>query len=132
MSEHRGLILGFDPGGEGGSRGKFGWSICETISGALQPPIEAGLAKNAWDALNKVKDALKQDDLEGGPPVIAAGIDAPLFWNQQGKRIVDINLKEDLKQSGKDNSVLHINSLQGACLAQGLLVGKHLRETWGN
>ena len=130
MADTHGLILGFDPGGEGKSQGDFGWSICDTISGTLRPPFETGLAKNAWDALCKVKDALKRHHPNGHPPVLAAGIDAPLFWNPQGKRTVDSYLKEVLKPFGMDRSVIQINSLRGACLAQGLLVGRHLRETW--
>lgn len=130
MPEPHGLILGFDPGGEGRrSQGEFGWSICKTINGTLQPPIETGLAKNARDALHKVKDALKHHR-DGDLPVVAAGIDAPLFWNPQGKRTVDTYLKKVLKPFGMDNSVNQINSLRGACLAQGLLIGRHLQENW--
>ncbi len=130
MTEPHGLILGFDPGGEGKSQGEFGWSICSTSNGTLQPPLKTGSAKNAWDALLQIKDALRRHYPTRHPPVLAAGIDAPLFWNPQGKRTVDCYLKQVLKPSGMDKSVMHINSLRGACLAQGLLLGRHLRETW--
>ena len=130
MTEPRGLILGFDPGGEGNSQGRFGWCICSTGNGVLQPPLAKGLAKNAWDALLSIRNALKRHYPTGHPPVLAAGIDAPLFWNPQGKRSVDSYLKKVLTPSGMDKSIMHINSLPGACLAQGLLLGRHLRATW--
>ena len=132
MTEPHGLILGFDPGGEGKatSPGTFGWCICSTRNGTLQPPLETGLAKNAWDALRQVTEALQRHYPTRQPPVLAAGIDAPLFWNPQGKRTVDSYLKQVLKSSSMANSVMHINSLPGACLAQGLLLGRHLREIW--
>ena len=130
MTGPHGLILGFDPGGEGKSQGEFGWSICSASNGTLHPPQNTGLAKNGWDALFQVKAALQRRYAYQHPPVLAAGIDAPLFWNPQGKRTVDSYLKQVLKPSGRDNSVMHINSLRGASLAQGLLLGIHLRALW--
>ena len=85
MPESNGFILGFDPGG----KGKFGWSICRVSNGQLQQPLETGLADDAWDALLKVKQELGRYSPSGNPPVLAAGIDAPMFWSKRGNRTVD-------------------------------------------
>ena len=128
MPDPTGLILGFDPGGVG----NFGWSICETAGGKLQPPALTGLADDAWRAMDQVQSALP-DNL----PVLAAGIDAPLFWSKTGDRTVDVVLRQALRDnrfpaSKLGGTVQTANSLQGACIVQGLLLAKYLSETsWG-
>ncbi len=128
MPNPRGIILGFDPGG----RGKFGWSVCETTGGQLLSPALTGLANDAWHAMDQVQKALP-DNL----PVLAAGIDAPLFWSKTGDRTVDIVLRQALRDtkfpaSKLGGTVQTTNSLQGACVVQGLLLAKYLSETrWG-
>ena len=126
MPESNGFILGFDPGG----KGKFGWSICRVSNGQLQQPLETGLADDAWDALLKVKQELGRYSPSGNPPVLAAGIDAPMFWSKRGNRTVDDVLRDTLKDSLPKIRVLAVNSLWGAVLVQGMLVGKYLREEW--
>ena len=121
MSDTDGIILGFDPGG----RGNFGWSICETTSGKLKKPRETGLANDAWHAMEQVKKALTDDDT-----VLAAGIDAPLFWSKRGNRTVDGDLRESLRGSCQKIRVLAVNSLWGSVLVQGLLLAKHIRKEW--
>ena len=135
MTEHNGLILGFDPGGEGGakSQGGFGWSICICSNGKLQPDPKTGLAKNAWDAFLQVNKWLECHNPT--EKVLAAGIDAPMFWNREGKRTVDDVLRNQLKANGFPSSKLggtvqQVNSLQGACLVQGALMGNHLHKRW--
>ena len=121
-----GFILGFDPGGED----HFGWSICEEADGQLQPPEETGLADDAWDAINQVRVRIP-----GNSRVLAAGIDAPLFWSRTGNRQADAVLRRTLTDNGfpalkVGGTVQAVNSLQGACTVQGILLTKYLSETW--
>ena len=128
MPNPHGIILGFDPGGQD----NFGWSICEITGGTLQPPDLTGLANDAWHAMDQVQKALPDN-----PPVLAAGIDAPLFWSKTGDRTVDIVLRQALRDakfpaSKLGGTVQTANSLRGACVVQGLLLAKYLSETrWG-
>lgn len=136
MSDTTNVILGFDPGGND----KFGWSICcDHPSGMLQPPLKTGLADDAPDAISKVKRALKSPDFPANPNVLAAGIEAPLFWNRRGCREIDNLLDCALRHTGfrrqrKDGRglggriVQTVNQLQGACVIQGPLLAKYLRE----
>ena len=126
MSDITGFILGFDPGGTG----NFGWSICQEVGGTLQPPATIGLANDAWDAITQVREALPTN-----PTVLAAGIDAPLFWSKRGNRRVDDILRKALRDTPPpaprfDRKVLSVNGLWGAVLVQGVLVGRHLHEQW--
>ena len=130
MPEIDGFILGFDPGG----KGSFGWSICRASNGHLQQPLETGLADDALDALLKVKQKLGRYGPSGFPPVLAAGIDAPLFWSKKGDRTVDVVLQQALTDTKFPDSKLRgtvqaVNSLRGACVVQGLLLAKYLGET---
>ena len=127
MPKPNGFILGFDPGGAG----HFGWSICETVDGELQPPTKdrVGLANDACHAMDQVQRALPDN-----PTVLAAGIDAPLFWSKTGGRTVDDVLRQTLKNNRFPESKVHgtvqtANSLRGACIVQGLLLAKYLSET---
>ena len=133
MAESVDFILGFDPGG----RSRFGWSVCKADGDKLHPPSKAGLANDAQDAIDRIKEAIKElsDDLPSIPRVLAAGIDAPMFWSTTGNRIVDDILRTALKLTGIprgkiSGTVQQVNSLQGACLVQGVLLGKYLHETW--
>ena len=121
MAESMDIFLGFDPGGAGTGKGNFGWSICREVDGKLER-VTTGLAKEAWDALNQVKDELTR---QGSTRVLAAGIDAPLFWTKTGKREVDafIEHKSRIKP-------IPINSLYGAAAVQGPLLAKHISDTW--
>ena len=131
MPKSTGFILGFDPGG----KHRFGWSVCSTIDGNLLPSAKTGLACDAWDALNKVKKAVGSSGFPGNPKVLAAGIDAPMFWSRRGNRTVDDCLRQTLRDnqfptSKLGGTVQEVNSLRGACLVQGMLLGRYLRETW--
>ena len=120
------FILGFDPGG----RRHFGWSICEVADGQLQPPEATGLADDAWDTINQV-----QARIRGSSRVLAAGIDAPLFWSRIGNRQADAVLRRTLRDNGfpalrAGGTVQAVNRLQGACSVQGMLLASYLSETW--
>ena len=127
MSESSGLILGFDPGGEG----RFGWSICSVEDDELQRPLEMGLADDAEDALDQVKKTINSSGLSGRAHVLAAGIDAPLFWGRRGKREVDDVLRRALRDGmfpTPSGTVQQVNSLRGACLVQGVLLARYLSD----
>ena len=121
MPEPLNLCLGFDPGGAG----SFGWSVCREVGGQLEPPIETGLADNAWDALNRVGGAIEALGHQGNARILAAGIDAPLFWAATGGRTIDSSVS-----LGVDP--IHINGLRGAVVVQGPLLTKHLRDVWSD
>ena len=126
MFETINLYLGFDPGGVG----SFGWSVCREVGGQLEPPIETGLADNAWDALNRVGGAIADIEHQGNARVLAAGIDAPLFWTGTGQREIDVILRQALRDRGfpphkLGGTVQAINSLQGSCVIQGPLLVRH-------
>ena len=131
MTEPSGFVLGFDPGG----KGRFGWSVCSTSGGTLLPTPKTGLADDALDALDAVRNALRHRDSDGQRSVLAAGIDAPLFWSTRGNRVVDDVLRRLLKTNGYPprklgGTVQQVNSLRGACLVQGVLLCSSLREKW--
>ena len=128
MTEPTGFILGFDPGGNR----KFGWCVCHTELGDLKL-IATGLADDAVDALTEVTQALRLCGLPKETDVLAAGIDAPMFWSPTGARKIDEHLRSVLKATHFETpsgTVQQINSLWGACLVQGVLLGKHLRDKW--
>ena len=150
MAELQNVVLGFDPGGLGGDRkGKFGWAIC-AIDGDEFRVFETGRAIHAHDALAGIESKLPAD-----ARVHASGIDAPLYWANTGIRRVDCIIKKAGQRNQcphKDHrprrdkegklkkpaeaiksgcpyplSVQKVNSLQGACLAQGALMASLLR-----
>jgi len=114
------ILLGFDPGGAGA----FGWCVAEH---SAQLPIRirrTGIANDAQGAV----DAALSFVVNGADTVLAAAIDAPLFWVASGDRRADQLVRDRVRQSGgQSSSVQHVNSLQGACLIQGILAGLLLR-----
>ena len=126
MQEQQEFVLGFDPGG----LGAFGWSICQQVHGQLQGPLQTGLADNAWQAKNQL-----QAHLPDHARVLAAGIDAPLYWdkrgNMRGFRGVDYILQGVLEANNyAARYVASPNGLRGAVLMQGALLARILVATW--
>ncbi len=119
MPETVNLYLGFDPGGVG----HFGWSICREVAGQLEPPAKTGLANNARDALNRVSAAIAPCAVKATVSVLAAGIDAPLFWSSTGGRVID-------NQATLGVAHMAVNSLPGSVVVQGPLLVRHLRDVW--
>ena len=118
--------MGFDPGG----KGNFGWCVCQADGDELQVR-QTCVANDAQDAIRQVKSAIKSLVSPGNPKVLAAGIDAPMFWSAAGNREIDREIKQALKDNCKPSeTVIHINSLRGACSVQGVLLGKYLHETY--
>ena len=121
MPETINLYLGFDPGGIS----HFGWSICREVAGQLEPPARTGLADNARDALNQVLDAIAPCAVKATVRVLAAGIDAPLFWSSTGGRMID-------NQATLGVTPIPINGLRGSVVVQGPLLVRHLSGVWGD
>ena len=123
------MILGFDPGG----KGNFGWCVCQADGDELQVR-QTCVANDAQDAIRQVKSAIKSLVSPGNPKVLAAGIDAPMFWSATGNREIDGTIREELKKRNsskeKGAKVLAVNSLWGSVLAQGVLLGKYLHKTY--
>ncbi len=133
MTTQTGFILGFDPGGKGGSsckvhqkcKGHFGWSVCESNGSQLCNP-ETGSTSSAHEAFCAV------EEIVGESRVLAAGIDAPLLWSKAliktGYRKADEILRSLVAE--KKSSVVHINGLYGAVAVQGVWLAKLLYEEY--
>ena len=118
------ILLGFDPGGAGKRTGNFGWCVAEYRCDLPLQIRRAGIAKHAKGA---VEAALQQ--VTSLDSILAAGIDAPLFWTPAGDRQADRLIRKALTDVGAStSSVLSVNSLQGACLIQGILAAMLLRD----
>ena len=119
MTEPIEVFLGFDPGGEG----NFGWSICQDDAGRFEQ-LASGTGNYAGEVLGQVLAALPEN-----AGVLAAGIDAPLFWNRRGEihRTVD----EIIRAAGARRP-RSINELVGAVVAQGPLLAALLRQHFVN
>lgn len=118
------FILGFDPGGIG----NFGWCIADYAAdnmGIPLPILHCGNADNAAEAVAAVAAIV------GDEPVLAAGIDAPLFWIPNGWREVDLAVRASVHAAGGNPAmVMHVNALMGACLIQGVLIGRIYRDAY--
>lgn len=115
------IFLGFDPGGDD----SFGWAVCLHEENTLRVMAtgRVGYAKEA------VAQALTASSARG--TIVAAGIDAPLFWTEEGGRDVDVLVRRAIQRLGAatpGGTVQHFNSLRGACLVQGVLTAKLLHE----
>ncbi|MBI4937823.1 MAG: hypothetical protein HY846_06335 [Nitrosomonadales bacterium] len=75
--------------------------------------VAVGTTEHAISA----RDAIIEE-LDGKTFLEGAGIDAPLFWQPSGREI------------DRELHALHLNSLRGGCLVQGLLVGRALKATF--
>jgi hypothetical protein len=116
-----GALLGFDPGGEDG----FGWSVADDTPTLPLTVRATGVVDNAQGAVDAAMTQVKK-----GEPVVAAGIDAPLFWVPTGDRNVDRIVRSELRGLGARSpggTVQAVNSLRGACVVQGMLTGVMLR-----
>jgi len=117
------IYLGFDPGGDK----RFGWAVCSSKAGTLHVR-STGEASSAGEAVEAVKELLSH--ISKPRPVVGAGIDAPLFWAENGgPRDVDETVRCAVKKLGgpsSGNTVQQINSLMGACLVQGVLMANLL------
>ena len=119
MNEQVDIVLGFDPGGAN----NYGWSICKIDNCSLSI-YKTGVASHALEVIRTVSSRLPSN-----ARVLAVGIDAPMFWSGAGNRKVDRIVREALRRRGHPTeSVLEVNSLWGACLVQGILLGSYLHQ----
>lgn len=112
MSAGKKLAAGFDPGGK--SKGnKFGWCVA-----SLRPwrVIGKGAASCADDAFCRASRIVG----ENCGNLVAAGVDAPLVWARDG------GMREADKHVQEWGTAQAVNSIWGACLAQGFLLAKIL------
>ncbi len=113
------VILGFDPGGQK----QFGWCAAEVTNKGRLRLCASNTANHAADA---VKAALREAGSVGR--IKAAAIDSPLFWIADGDRSADKLVRIALRRFRAGSTVQHVNSLQGACLAQGMMAAYLLRN----
>jgi hypothetical protein len=113
-------LIGFDPGG----KGAFGWAVLAVDDGGQVLSLCSGVESTAPDALGRAEATLNAAP-EG------VGIDAPLFWVDKGDRAVDRHIRRRvLDAGGSSGTVSAINSLQGACVAQGIICARLARARW--
>ena len=104
------FVAGFDPGGQG----IFGWCV---VALDFWRVVDKGVVSYAAEAFGKMQQAMN------GGQLSAAGIDAPLYWSQNG-----LSRKSDNYVRAQYKGVQTINSLQGACFAQGCMLAKKIES----
>ncbi len=113
-------FLGFDPGGTNA----FGWCVIEIDDDDKCANIQSDTCSNAKQALIA---AVANSPLPPG----AIGIGAPMYWSPDGDRKADQVVRGMvLSKGGQSDTVSAVNSLRGACLAQGIMVAALAREHW--
>ena len=115
------IYLGFDPGGQK----NFGWAACSSVESRLEV-IGTGVADHARGAVDAAIASMPEE-----AKAVGAGIDAPLFWVADGHRSADKAIRKAIGELGAPSpggTVQHVNSLRGACLVQGVVAAKLLRE----
>ena len=119
------LILGLDPGGVG----RFGWCLADKGRGSHLKLRSSGATDSAGRAVATVLQLI------GDETVVAAGIDSPLFWVPDGDRRADMAVRAAMQHRGArnvDGTVQRVNSLRGACLVQGIMAARQLRNRFPN
>jgi Protein of unknown function (DUF429) len=113
------VLVGLDPGGAGA----FGWCVVDDGRDLPLRVRAAGVADDAATALGAL------DRARAGDPIVAAGIDAPMFWSGSGDRLVDQHVRRTIcKLGAPGGTVGHVSSLRGACLVQGMVAAMMLRR----
>jgi predicted nuclease with RNAse H fold len=115
-------ILGTDPGGKKGN-GQFGWALVKYVPG--EPPPQhltatySDVGHDANEVWTRANEALGASD-----QIVAMGVDAPLGYDETGDRRIDPYIREVLRADGSRSgpTPCAVNSLRGACLAQGVVI----------
>ena len=114
------IFLGFDPGGAM----SFGWCALVTSDSAQSPRLETGICSTANDAFLAASASIQDKPS-------AIGVNAPMYWSTGMERMADQILRgRVLSLGGKSGTISPVNSLNGACLAQGVMVATLCREHW--
>lgn len=127
MTRTKNILLGLDPGGIG----NFGWCVADAETNLPIKILATGTANHAQAAITAVKKHLANMPISLN--VIAVGIDSPLFWTADGDREADIFVRNAIKAKGAKNvygTVQNVNALRGACLVQGILSARLLRDIY--
>ena len=89
------------------------------------PPTATGSEGNALEALNEVKAVVNDRK------VLAAGVDAPLYWSIKGDRDTDKVIRRMLTlpkvgftSNQANGTVQTVNSLRGSCTIEGLWLAR--------
>lgn len=117
------LIVGLDPGGNG----QFGWCVANAAPNGRISLVTADIAPHAAAAVAAVTRQL------GANSPLAVAIDSPLFWVANGDRQADRTLRAAMRRVGAPNvgsTVQAVNSLQGACLVQGIMAARLFRQKY--
>ena len=113
-------FLGFDPGG----KKAFGWCVLNVATDSDSAQLISGTCSNATEAIAAVSASSDRQPA-------AVGIDAPMYWSLEGDRRSDQIVRTIVvRLGGQSGMVSHVNSLRGACLAQGILVAVLARAKW--
>lgn len=116
-------IVGLDPGGARA----FGWCVVEDGRKLPLRVRASGVANDAGAAVVAV------DEHVAGDAIVAAGIDAPMFWSASGDRRVDAHVRRVIcGRGGSSGTVGHVNSLRGACVVQGMIAAMLLRQRYAS
>jgi hypothetical protein len=114
------IVLGFDPG----VIKSFGWAVLQIDAAGAVIDLKTGVTSTAPDAIQEAAQSAASAPM-------GIGIDAPLFWVQQGDRRADAHIrKQVVAAGGQSGTVSAVNSLRGACLAQGILVARLAAGLW--
>jgi IS66 C-terminal element/Protein of unknown function (DUF429) len=101
-------FVGFDPGGIN----KFGWAVLESAPQSLQF-VAAGICTGVAAVMAEASAALQNQQPAG------VGIDAPLFWVQEGDRAADRFVRRLALDAGGERAA-GIYSLIGTAKLNGL------------
>jgi len=114
------VFLGFDPGGIS----SFGWAALHLGEAGEFVSLTTGVTSSAPDAVRNAGQS-------AGSAPTGVGIDAPLFWVQEGDRRADSHIRNRVVAAGGHaGTVNSVNSLRGACLVQGILTARLVADLW--
>lgn len=108
------VFLGFDPG----EINSFGLASLRLDKSGGCVSLNTGVVSSAPEAVQNAGQSMAS--VPAG-----VGIDAPLFWVQEGDRRADSYIRRRVHASGGHaGTVNSVNSLRGACLVQGVLTAR--------
>ena len=126
------IFLGFTPGGAMA----FGWCALVVADDDQILELKSGTRSAAGDAFDAAVSAVSNCLPAIGIPLAmgipsAIGIAAPMYWSTNAERNADNIVRGSvLSRGGPSSTVSSVNSLRGACLAQGVMVAALTRERW--
>ena len=115
-------FIGLDPGG----KNNFGWAVIEVVEAdSTISTLRSGTGSDVIEVMAAITESPCTAPL-------GAGIDAPLYWSRSKvERKADCNIRKAVIKAGKHGAIVgHVNSLKGACLAQGILAAVAIAERW--